>query len=426
LRIEQIKVWLKKYAAVALLKGSGLALAYILNLVLANVFGAKLLGSYVLLSGVFIVISKLIAVGTNSITLRVFSSTDGDFEKSNYLINLFFVVLITSGLLYVVFLNFGEELANKIGLALGDLEQVFKVAPFFVVSSNFLEADRAKNRKIYYAFFSMVSQSLCLLFLVGLNIVLDWNIELNQIFIWSLLIVGFGQLILSSQVRGFVGHDTKFKVQGSVVKSIFRQGIPLFFASSSALLMQWIDQFTLGYYFENDVVAIYFSSVKVALLGYLPAVVINTVVAPKIAGAFANSRFDELQEEVVNGGKLSFLGSIPLVVIVTFWGRELLGLFGDQFVEGYAMLLVMVIAQLVNSITASVGYCLELTGHHDQFMKILLFGAGLNLMGNLLLVPSLGGLGAAVSTGFSLVVVNLLFVYFVKRNFSFIPLPFFK
>ena len=55
-------------------------------------------------------------------------------------------------------------------------------------------------------------------------------------------------------------------------------------------------------------------------------------------------------------------------------------------------------------------------------------GAIINIVANYLLIPIYGILGAAISTGFSIVFWNLIMVYYVHREFVFLTIyiPFYQ
>ncbi len=60
-----------------------------------------------------------------------------------------------------------------------------------------------------------------------------------------------------------------------------------------------------------------------------------------------------------------------------------------------------------------------MTGRQVTFMNILFFGAIINVIFNLLLIPLYGINGAALASMISLSSWNLIMVYFAKRDFGF-------
>ena len=69
-----------------------------------------------------------------------------------------------------------------------------------------------------------------------------------------------------------------------------------------------------------------------------------------------------------------------------------------------------------------------MTGNQNIYAKILLFGAILNVLLNLILIPRYGINGAAIASMSSLTVWNLSMVLVIKKKFGFYTfyIPFVK
>ena len=71
---------------------------------------------------------------------------------------------------------------------------------------------------------------------------------------------------------------------------------------------------------------------------------------------------------------------------------------------------------------------LQMCGKQVIFMNVAIIGSLINIVLNYTLIPLYGIDGSAIATMISLVVFNLLLVYFVKKEFGFYTfyVPFFK
>ena len=94
-------------------------------------------------------------------------------------------------------------------------------------------------------------------------------------------------------------------------------------------------------------------------------------------------------------------------------------MFSVIFKLGVSALIFLSVGKLISSLCGSVGNLLQMTGNQVIFMKCLLCGAIINIILNLLLIPSYGINGAAISSMVSLSSWNILMVYFVKRELGF-------
>ncbi|HAP93738.1 MAG TPA: hypothetical protein DCM26_03820 [Desulfotomaculum sp.] len=114
---------------------------------------------------------------------------------------------------------------------------------------------------------------------------------------------------------------------------------------------------------------------------------------------------------------ISSLVSIPVFLVLFLFGRSILAfLFGAQYAGGAAVLSFLILGQMVNTLTGSCDYFLQMTGLHVAFMKISIFSGLLNLGLNIIMAQHFGKEGVAASTAFSLVVQNVLSVLVVHQR----------
>jgi O-antigen/teichoic acid export membrane protein len=88
--------------------------------------------------------------------------------------------------------------------------------------------------------------------------------------------------------------------------------------------------------------------------------------------------------------------------------QVLLGLFGPEFADGATALGVLALASVMNAVTGTSGAVLDMTGHTRVKLVNSTLSVGLGILLNLLLIPPLGVMGAAVSVVGSVSLVNLL------------------
>ena len=118
----------------------------------------------------------------------------------------------------------------------------------------------------------------------------------------------------------------------------------------------------------------------------------------------------------------------PLVIVFFMFPDFLLGLFGEEFKVGVTAFIFLSCGRLISSFSGSVGNILQMTGNQNIYAIILLIGAILNVVLNLILIPLYGINGAAIASMSSLIVWNLSMVLVVKQKFGFYTfyIPFIK
>ncbi|MEX1218795.1 MAG: polysaccharide biosynthesis C-terminal domain-containing protein [Solirubrobacterales bacterium] len=144
-------------------------------------------------------------------------------------------------------------------------------------------------------------------------------------------------------------------------------------------------------------------------------VVVNLVLAPKVAARFAQGQLLELQPTISRNVRVSFIAAIPLGVAVILAREPLLGLFGSGFETAATPLVILVGAALFSVMTGASGSALVMSKHWNSALIASGVGLALNLVICLLLVPSLGASGAAIGLAASVVVTSSIMAVMAWR-----------
>ncbi len=95
--------------------------------------------------------------------------------------------------------------------------------------------------------------------------------------------------------------------------------------------------------------------------------------------------------------KWSLTLNLPIFLLVVAYPQALLGMFGSEFGAGAVPLAILATANLVNAATGMSGAVLDMTGYTRWKLLNALVSVALGIALNLILVPSLGVVGAAIA-----------------------------
>jgi len=196
---------------------------------------------------------------------------------------------------------------------------------------------------------------------------------------------------------------------------LLRTSLPILIVTSLNLVMAWTDTLVLGLLSDAEQVGIYGVALRFSATTAFVLIAINSVVAPQFAALHAGGRHAELEALARRSSFWTLLIASPLILVFMIFPAQILGLFGEQFVAGTASLRLLALAQLVNVSTGQLTSLLIMTGHERLMRNNMIFSAGLNLAGNLVLVPMLGALGAAISTAVSISAMKIV-AWWIARN----------
>ncbi|MBP6649737.1 MAG: polysaccharide biosynthesis C-terminal domain-containing protein, partial [Bacteroidia bacterium] len=144
--------------------------------------------------------------------------------------------------------------------------------------------------------------------------------------------------------------------------------------------------------------------------------VTDYVFMPKIAALWEKRQIVRLQKLVHEGSRQILLITIPIAVVLLISGKWLLGLFGDAFSAAYLPLVILVVGQLVNALTGMVGGLLTMTGNQKMFLLFYLMAFAAQAVLNILLIPSVGIIGASIASSLGLILLNVIGYRFVRRK----------
>lgn len=141
------------------------------------------------------------------------------------------------------------------------------------------------------------------------------------------------------------------------------------------------------------------------------------VAGPRIARLWRKNNLAQIQQVLTWSARYSFLTALPLalaLILIGPWLVELL--FGESYAPAYMIFVVLCVGRVIISSYGVLVQLLQLTNWAGIMVKLLLIGVALNIVLNLLLIPSFGAAGAATSAVIATVVWKSLALYEARRR----------
>jgi len=203
-------------------------------------------------------------------------------------------------------------------------------------------------------------------------------------------------------------------------KELVTTSMPMLVAGVASFILGNIPLFLLEVISSTDEVGLYSVSLKIANLIGLVLVVVNTIAAPKFSELYWDKKYVELQKVISHSTRLIFFSSLSIAIVLMIFANEILSVFGDNFVDGYIALFLLILGQLINSATGSVGIFLNMTGHQKVIKNIVVISALVTVPLAYVLIMKYGINGAAFSYLFGMAVLNIAAVIFIKLKLGYI------
>lgn len=196
---------------------------------------------------------------------------------------------------------------------------------------------------------------------------------------------------------------------------IVKYGFPYVFSMGISTLFQYLDKIVLSYYCGYEEVGIYASASTFVAIFALIQSTFNTLWAPISVEHFEHNPEDKSFFQKGNQWITVIMFTVGIFLLA---GKDVFVLLlGEKYREASKIIPFLMFNPIMYTIS-------ETTVNGIVFMKKskmqILVAAGAcitNLIGNLLLVPSLGGKGAAISTGISYIIFFTLRTFISNRYY---------
>lgn len=281
----------------------------------------------------------------------------------------------------------------------------------FEVISNWFQSEVKSKFAVYARSLGFFSVSLIKIGLILTQSPLEyfvWVTLLEQLIAISLLIY-FYRKISNQSV-------SSFKVSKEAVKELTIDSWPLALGGVAGLIYMKIDQVMIANMLDTEQLGYYYSAVKLSEVWYFIPNAIAASVFPAILNAkrkdenLYNSRIQLLYDVLVWVG-------ILLSLAVSLSAPTIVKIFGDQYVNSGPILRVHVWTNVFLFMGAIASRWVIAENLTKNALVRAMVGAALNVTLNLILIPRMGIMGAAIATLVSYSFVNYFSMFFAKSTY---------
>jgi len=376
-------------------------LAQLMNTVTAVIIGrfigARLYGAYSYSMAWISIVTVFTMFGIDNSMLYLYSKYNQDASGRNKLVSfaLMWVVFLSSLVILMVLLERGS--LNAV-IEMQYMDSVKTLIPLVLMLS---------VNQVLYSVFRSVSQVRVSVFINDLVFPL-----LKLTVIVSALMMGYQTQALAYSIYIAVMiclvlyclavvQLKPFRIERphkAIAVETLKYSWPLFFSGAIVALLARMDVLFLGRLANTQSVGIYNIVFQITILLSFINNAVGTVYAPMISSHYHAGNIHELKIQYKKVSFAVFYITLLFFAPVAVFSREILSIFGAEFVIGSTALIILSIGQLVNNYASMAGYMNSMTGHPEYSMydgvAALFINGGLNL----LLIPKIGMAGAALAS----------------------------
>lgn len=391
----------------------GRTLWFLCQVLIARSFGAEVFGLYVLGLIVLRIAGLIARFGLHTGTMRfvsIYRKNDQGRTKG-VLIAAFLIPLLNGVILGTFVYVFADFISTSI-FHKPQLEGIIKIfamcVPLMATMMVVAGTSRGFHKTKYFVYIKDICQPLANISFVFISVLLDLDMHALM---WA--------FVMSHAVGLFVGIFFIYKefpaLSNMEVKAIYETkelitySAPLLFSGFLLFLIYWTNAIILGLMKTSVDVGVFRAASQIPILLTLILLASNSIYAPAIAEMYHQGHRERLEMIFKATTRWVFLLVLPASLVLIFSAKEIMLIFGHAFVKiGAPVLIILTISQFINCLTGGVAVTLNMTGKQNLEMinsaTLVLMNIGLNC----LLIPRYGSIGAAIATGTSICIINIL------------------
>ena len=394
-----------------------LLLSFIQLPILTKGLGAALYGTWSLITATISLIIPFVLLGLGEGTIRFLAAEKDKGRIREDFLSACSVVFI-SGIAFSVFLFLlSDYLATFIFKDINSSTYI-KLASILILldSTSALVVSFFRTfRKIgVYAIIGMI-QSTFKVGLIVLSILLGY--KLTGVIIATIITSILFDVIILVIILKQIGFQLP---RFSHLKSYLRFGIPL--APTQAIL--WIihtsDRYMISYFIGAAATGIYSAAYAIGQYTSFFMVPINVVLLPTIAKSYDEGNLNETRNYLKYSVKYLMMTAIPAAFGLSILAKPILQILAtSEFIPGSVVVPLVAFGAMLFSFYGICVYIFHLVKRTELVVRLLGISAVLNIIFNILLIPRMGILGAAVATLIAYGVLGMLTLMITRRYLKF-------
>jgi len=389
----------------------------LINIIVAWWYDAAILGVFNQVYAVYIVFSQFAVMGIHLSVLKYVAQYSNEPYTCRLIISTGILMSICFASISTTFFWFIKDYIGRWmdspGVAYGMIWATpalffFSVNKVFLNTLNGLSRMRlfATFQALRYVFMIAVLVSLISMSCPGEKLPIVFSAAEIGLFI-CLLSVVWPELVLPSLERLKKWMSTHFNF-----------GLRGFFGNVLLEFNTRVDVLILGYFSSDHTVGIY-SFAAIAAEGiYQFPVILRTNYNPILVRQVAEKRLSELKTTVKKGVRYTYVAMFLVGLVAVFIYPKVLFIVTNkkEFIESWPIFGILITGVVLCSGYIPFGSILLQAGHPGLQTIMILTLVMSNVVGNCLLIPIMGAIGAAIATSLSFVLSVYLIKLFVKNT----------
>lgn len=419
------------YNSIILYAGTALGF-FNLIILFQRVLTAQQIGFFNLIIAVSLLLVQITSLGFGSVIIRYFpyfktdDKTHNGFPLYVFKVTLFTFVLVSLAFIGIKIFFFNLKEANSSESLFYQYYYFIIPVALFTLWYNLAETfARASFNNIFPSFLREVVLKLLTSIAV---LLIFFQVLIYQQFVYWYVAANFLILVILL-VYLKKQNLLQFGAVTATVKSqspqIIKYGLYAMLAGGSFAMIQNIDTVLLKVYLGEAAVGYYGTFFGMAMVVSLPAKALSTTAYPIIADAWKVNDLAKINKIYKKTSLVQFLiGCLLLIGLIANWQNILILLYKPEYKNFYSVFIVIGLGFLFDITGGLNGAIISFSKHYKLVMYILVAAAILCALLNILLIPKMGMLGAAVAYSGTMFALNFTYWLYLALKYKLQPFNF--
>jgi O-antigen/teichoic acid export membrane protein len=208
----------------------------------------------------------------------------------------------------------------------------------------------------------------------------------------------------------------------SRLRGYLKFGLPLLPGSLSFWVVNLTDRYVIAYFLGTASVGIYSAAYALGNIPYMFSGLINFILMIAVSKLYDEGKIEEVKTHLSYALKYFLALTIPLFFGAVVFSEQILYVLSTPEIatQGRFVTPIVVLGHLFLGVYSILTYILVVTKKTKEMAKVWMFSLPLNLGLNIIIVPHLGIVGAAITTLIAYFLALCMISYFVlKEEFTF-------
>lgn len=409
---------------VFILKLVGTALVFAFQIVLTNKMGKNSFGQFIVLTSIINIFLIISTLGIDNSLIRYIPRIDSENSLRRKILKFSFnAVFLLSFILCLSMYFLKPYIMNIFGIQNQNYYMYVPIILFVMslgrVLDGFLQGEKKTDVVNFLSPLLLTIVKFITFFIITfftesylLSAIL--TVIISEIILLIIRII----YVNSEQKKKLTSIDSKFTYKEYI--DFIRYSLSIFAISAVGILVANIDKIIINKYAGASSVGVYKAADSyMGLVGVVSSSLI--VFWPVMSEMYKNNEIKALENTFNKLVKIVSILIIPIIVLVVLFSKELLGVFGADFVVGSNVLCILLVGVSFDAFAGPVGALLNMTNYvkHNLINNLLFAFIGISL--NLILTQKFGVIGTAFSTTITIVSTNIVSIVLNKKLLNVFP-----